>query len=141
MKLLLLLLVSGISFNRCDICKDIVGIIKDEMKEWVEKYKTGPRISYMIYDPQGAEWSMGTSMIKSFIINFIFAAIPTFLIAGAVAWKYSPYTEGGTIFIIASIAALVVGLAAGIWRSRFWDTASTIGSYTTYSKKKDQDNE
>jgi len=69
-------------------------------------------------------------------MNFIFAALPTFVIVGLVSWKYSPYTNGNTILIIASITALLVGLIASIWRTRFWDTASNIGSYTTNARKK-----
>ena len=26
--------------------------------------KAGPMVHFMVYDPAGAEWSMGTSMIK-----------------------------------------------------------------------------
>ena len=73
---------------------------------------------------------------SEFIINFIFAAIPTFVIAGVIAWRYNPYTSGSTIFAIASISAVVVGAVAGIWRSKFWETASSIGAHTHYVRKK-----
>jgi len=73
----------------------------------------------------------------SIILSFIFTALPTFFIVGLVAWKYNPYTSGSTILLIASIAALLVGLIASIWRSRFWETASNIGSHTSYARKKD----
>ncbi len=72
----------------------------------------------------------------SITLSFIFAALPTFFIVGLVTWKYSPYTSGTTILLIASIAALLVGLIASIWRSRFWETTSNIGSHTPYARKK-----
>ncbi len=32
------------------------------MEQWSELRKAGPIVHFMVYDPQGAEWNMGTSM-------------------------------------------------------------------------------
>jgi hypothetical protein len=72
----------------------------------------------------------------SFIVNFMFAAIPTLFLVGGLVWRFSPYTKGSTVLLIASITAFIIGLVAGIWRSHFWDAASTIGSHTPYTRKR-----
>ena len=71
-----------------------------------------------------------------FMMNFMFAALPTLFIVGGLVWRFGPYTKGSTVLLIASITAFVIGLAAGIWRSRFWGAASAIGSHTPYARKR-----
>jgi hypothetical protein len=71
----------------------------------------------------------------AFFLSFIFAAIPAWIIVGAVVWKYSPYTDGSTIFSIATITSLVIGVIAGVWRSGFWGNARKIASFSPYTRK------
>lgn len=70
-----------------------------------------------------------------FVINFIFAAIPTWVLVGVVVWRYSPYTEGSTVLLIASASSVLVGLVAGIWRSGFWGSATKAASFSPYARK------
>jgi len=71
-----------------------------------------------------------------FIINFIFAAIPTWLVVGIVVWKYNPEMNGGKVFLIACLASVAVGIVAGIKRAGFWGAAAKVASYSSYSKNK-----
>ena len=77
-----------------------------------------------------------------FIINFIFSAIPTWLVVGIVVWKYNPEMNGSKVFFIACLASVVVGIIAGIKRAGFWGAATKMASYSPYSKnKKDSEND
>ena len=60
----------------------------------------------------------------AFVINFNFAATPILFIVGALIWRFWPYTKRSTVLLI-----------AGIWRSHFWNTATTISSHTPYARK------
>ena len=75
------------------------------MEKWTEQHKDGPRISYMIYDPQGAEWSMGMPMLKSFIINFISVFIAAVLLMMTFAQNPS--------FMRRAVFVMMLGLFAG----------------------------
>jgi len=72
----------------------------------------------------------------SFFLNFIFAATPTWVLVGLLVWRYSPYTEGSTVLFIASIASIVVGVTAGIWRVGFWNSATKLASISPYARRK-----
>ncbi len=74
-----------------------------------------------------------------FILSFIFAAIPTWLVVGGVVWRYSPNTEGSNVFVTASIAAIIVGLIAGAKASGFWSAATTVSSYTPNARRHKND--
>ena len=74
-----------------------------------------------------------------FIISFVFAAIPTWLVVGGVVWRYSPNTAGSTVLMAATISAVIIGLIAGLKGSGFWSAASTVGSYTPYARKHKND--
>ena len=71
----------------------------------------------------------------AFFLNFVFAVIPTWIIVGAVAWKYSPYTDGSTIFSIATITSIVIGVLAGVWGNGFWGNARKVTSFSPYTRK------
>lgn len=71
-----------------------------------------------------------------FIINFVFAAIPTWLFVGLLVWRYNPNMNGGKVFLIASISSVVIGLVAGIKRAGFWRSATKAAAYSPYSQKK-----
>jgi hypothetical protein len=75
------------------------------MDEWSELRKAGPIVHFMVYDPQGAEWNMGTSMLKSFIINFISAFIAAVLLMMTLAQNPS--------FMRRAIFVMMLGLFAG----------------------------
>ena len=71
-----------------------------------------------------------------FIINFVFAAVPTWLFVGLLVWRYNPHMSGGKVFLIACIASVVLGLVAGIKRAGFWRAATKAAEYSQYSQKK-----
>ena len=71
----------------------------------------------------------------AFVLSFVFAAIPTWVIVGAVVWKYSPNTDGSVIFSIATITSIVIGVIAGVWRSGFWGNAKKVASFSPYARK------
>jgi hypothetical protein len=75
------------------------------MEQWSELRKAGPMVHFMVYDPVGAEWSMGASMIKSFVINFISAFIAAVLLMMTLAQNPS--------FIRRAIFVMLLGLFAG----------------------------
>jgi hypothetical protein len=43
------------------------------LEEWTNKYKTGPLVNFMVYNPNGADPMNPMNFIKGFIINFIAA--------------------------------------------------------------------
>lgn len=71
----------------------------------------------------------------SFILSFVFAAIPTWFVVGMVVWKYSPNTAGSTVFLIATISGVIFGVVAGIWRNGFWSNAVKIAKHSPYSRE------
>ncbi len=75
------------------------------MEEWNELRKAGPMVHFMVYDPAGAEWSMGTSMIKSFIINFISAFLAAVLLMMTLAQNPS--------FMRRAVFVMMLGLFGG----------------------------
>jgi len=81
-----------------------------------------------VEEQEGFDW-------LAFFLSFIFAAIPTWVIVGAVVWKYSPYTDGSVIFFITTITSIVIGVIAGIWRSRFWSNARKVAKFSPYARK------
>lgn len=46
---------------------------KTSMEEWTNKYKTGPLVNFMVYNPAGTDPMNPMQFIKSFVINFIAA--------------------------------------------------------------------
>ena len=77
------------------------------MEEWNELRKAGPMVHFMVYDPAGAEWSMGTSMIKSFIINFIAAFIAGVLLMMTLAQNPSFWRRVIFVMLLGMFAAFV----------------------------------
>ena len=70
-----------------------------------------------------------------FIVNFVFAAIPAWICIGILVWKTNPYMDGSKVFMITSIASIVVGVVAGIWRNGFWIGAAKISPYSRKNQK------
>jgi len=77
------------------------------MEEWTELRKAGPMVHFMVYDPVGAEWNMGTSMIKSFIINFISAFIAGVLLMMTLAQNPSFWRRVIFVMMLGMFAAFV----------------------------------
>lgn len=77
------------------------------MEEWNKLRKAGPMVHFMVYDPAGAEWSMGTSMIKSFIINFIAAFIAGVLLMMTLAQNPSFWRRVIFVMLLGMFAAFV----------------------------------
>ncbi|MCH9030236.1 MAG: hypothetical protein IH819_11670, partial [Bacteroidetes bacterium] len=78
-----------------------------DMEEWNELRKAGPMVHFMVYDPAGAEWSMGKSMIKSFIINFIAAFIAGVLLMMTLAQNPSFWRRVIFVMMLGLFAAFV----------------------------------
>ena len=70
-----------------------------------------------------------------FVVNFVFAAILTWIVVGIVVWKYNPYMDGIKVFLIASLSSIIIGVVAGIWRNGFWSSASKFSPYSRKPKK------
>ena len=77
------------------------------MEEWNKLRKAGPMVRFMVYDPAGAEWSMGTSMIKSFIINFISAFLAAVLLMMTLAQNPSFWRRVIFVMLLGMFAAFV----------------------------------
>ncbi len=70
-----------------------------------------------------------------FIVNFIFAVIPAWIVIGIVVWKASPNMEGSKVFMITSISSIIIGIVAGIWRTGFWIGAAKLSPYSRKDRK------
>jgi len=70
-----------------------------------------------------------------FVVNFVFAAIPAWIVVGTIVWKTKPYMDGSKVFIIASISSIIIGVVAGIWRNGFWGKASKLSPYSRKNNK------
>ena len=77
----------------------------DDMDATLQKYKAGPLIHFMVYNPQGAEWDMAMPMLSSFFINFISAFIAAALLMMTLA--QNPGFFRRTVFV------MMLGLFAG----------------------------
>ena len=91
-----------------------------EMEEWQELRKAGPMVHFMVYDPAGAEWNMGTSMIKSFVINFISAFIAAVLLMMTLA--QNPSFIRRTVFVM--LLGLFAGFAVHFMNWNWWNVAT-----------------
>ncbi|NNG27251.1 MAG: hypothetical protein HKM87_06970 [Ignavibacteriaceae bacterium] len=91
-----------------------------EMEEWNELRKAGPMIHFMVYDPEGAEWNMGESMIKSFIINFISAFIAAVLLMMTLA--QNPSFMRRVIFVM--LLGLFAGFVVHFMNWNWWNMAT-----------------
>jgi len=77
----------------------------DDMDATLQKYKAGPLIHFMVYNPQGAEWDMAMPMLSSFFINFISAFIAAALLMMTLAQNPG--------FFRRAVFVMMLGLFAG----------------------------
>jgi len=59
--------------------------------------------------------------LLGFIVNFVVAAILSWILVSLLYWRYGSYSSGGEILTVSTITAIVVGLIAGIFRDGFWN--------------------
>ena len=70
-----------------------------------------------------------------FIVNFVIAAILTWIFVSLLYWKYGSYDSASEILIAATISAVVVGVIAGIWRAGFWKFIQKLTVVSPYSNR------
>jgi hypothetical protein len=70
-----------------------------------------------------------------FIVNFVIAAILTWILVSLLYWKYGSYSSASEVLIAATISAVVVGVIAGIWRTGFWKFVQKLSALSPYSNR------
>ena len=77
------------------------------MNAWIEKYKAGPNVNFMVYNPAGADPMNPMQFVKSFIINFIAAFIAGVLLMMTLAQNPSFWRRVIFVMMLGIFAAFV----------------------------------
>ena len=78
-----------------------------DMEEWTNKYKTGPLVNFMVYNPAGTDPMNPMQYIKSIIINFIAAFIAGVLLMMTLAQNPSYWRRVIFVMMLGLFAAFV----------------------------------
>jgi len=87
------------------------------MKAWTERYKAGPNVNFMVYNPAGADPMDPMQFIKSFIINFIAAFIAGVLLMMTLAQNPSFWRRVIFVMMLGMFAAFVGPFVEWNWWS------------------------
>jgi len=87
------------------------------MKAWTERYKAGPNVHFMVYNPAGADPMNPMQFVKSFIINFIAAFIAGVLLMMTLAQNPSFWRRIIFVMMLGMFAAFVGPFVEWNWWS------------------------
>ena len=78
-----------------------------DMEEWTNKYKAGPLVNFMVYNPAGAEPMNPMQFIKSFIIIFIAAFLAGVLLMMTLAQTPSFWRRVAFVTLLGLFAGFI----------------------------------
>jgi hypothetical protein len=87
------------------------------MKAWTERYKAGPNVNFMVYNPAGADPMSPMLFVKSFIINFIAAFIAGVLLMMTLTQNPSFWRRVIFVMMLGMFAAFVGPFVEWNWWS------------------------
>jgi hypothetical protein len=77
------------------------------MDAWTARYKTGPNVNFMVYNPVGADPMDPMLFVKSFVINFIAAFIAGVLLMMTLAQNPSFWRRVIFVMLLGMFAAFL----------------------------------